>query len=550
MAFDMDIYEFDEKIDLTRYQCWVLGATFYPPPWTPLFTDLWYAYGRYGMQYGPEMMCDVGSHGWDWRIKDGAFYITIDQTSDEEKKAREPMWRERIGAVLDDPWKFWEDLKAELKQAYDHFIPFDVERASDIELNIHFWDVWHFTKRMSEIHFYAMYALGQGNGLFRIVFPELTGIAITDAKFAKLMSGYDNALFQANKGLAALATRAVKLGLKGLFDTSRSEELLSALEKSQAGREWLKEFQEYLKVYGLRMTRQLEIATPTWQEKPSLAITEVKRAMAAGGVDIPEMQRERLVQEREEMEREVLAMVPGEQREWFEKLMRCTQASHFYSEDHAFWCEFLGLSLVRRASMALGKRFARAGIMDQYDDTLYLLHHEIAHAAIIQDRIDLHPVVKRRKEEYEGYLKKVPEMPMIIGDPSKLMGLVAADTVFSVAVAPQVATPEEVGATVVGAAGAPGVVEGIARVIMSDAEIDKIQPGDILVTPFTTPAWTPVFSTIKAVVTDGGGYLAHAAIVGREYGIPAVVGTMEASRKIKTGDKLRVDGNLLRVYVL
>jgi hypothetical protein len=81
--------------------------------------------------------------------------------------------------------------------------------------------------------------------------------------------------------------------------------------------------------------------------------------MVAGGIDIPEMQRERLVREREEMEREILAMVPGEQREWFEKLMRCTQVSHFYSEDHAFWCEFLGLSLVRRASMELGKRFVR-----------------------------------------------------------------------------------------------------------------------------------------------------------------------------------------------
>jgi len=181
---------------------------------------------------------------------------------------------------------------------------------------------------------------------------------------------------------------------------------------------------------------------------------------------------------------------------------------------------------------------------------LYLQHGEILDGAITRQKSNLRQITKKRKQEYGGYLKLTDKMPFFLGDPSVLPELVVADSVFCVVAVPQVARPEEVGATLVGAAGAPGVVEGIARVIMTDEQWDEVQPGEILVSPYTSPTWTPLFGIIKAAVTDGGGYLAHAAIVGREYGIPAVVGTMEATRKIKTGQRIRVDGNLLRVYVL
>ena len=94
--------------------------------------------------------------------------------------------------------------------------------------------------------------------------------------------------------------------------------------------------------------------------------------------------------------------------------------------------------------------------------------------------------------------------------------------------------------------GAAGVVEGVARVITDHMGFSEVQPDDILVAPFTTPAWTPLFSKIKGVVTDSGGMLAHAAICAREYGIPSVVGTVtrgaRATQVIRTGDRVRVNG--------
>lgn len=89
----------------------------------------------------------------------------------------------------------------------------------------------------------------------------------------------------------------------------------------------------------------------------------------------------------------------------------------------------------------------------------------------------------------------------------------------------------------------PGVVEGIARYVVSPAEFDQVQKGEILICKMTNPAWVAVFTKIAGLVTDAGGVLAHPAVVSREFGIPAVVGTSNATQKIKTGDRVRVDGN-------
>ena len=94
-----------------------------------------------------------------------------------------------------------------------------------------------------------------------------------------------------------------------------------------------------------------------------------------------------------------------------------------------------------------------------------------------------------------------------------------------------------------GIAASPGVVEGTARVITSIAELDQVETGEILVCPITAPSWAPVFARIKGAVSDIGGIMSHAAIVSREYGLPAVVGTGFGTKRIKTGQRIRVDAD-------
>jgi pyruvate, water dikinase len=106
----------------------------------------------------------------------------------------------------------------------------------------------------------------------------------------------------------------------------------------------------------------------------------------------------------------------------------------------------------------------------------------------------------------------------------------------------EVADPDTI-TTMKGFAGSPGMVEGRARVCRSVDDIRQLEEGEILVAPTTSPSWAPIFSKIKAVVTDVGGVMSHAAIVCREYGLPAVVGTGHGTKIIKTGMMLRVDGS-------
>jgi pyruvate,water dikinase len=101
-----------------------------------------------------------------------------------------------------------------------------------------------------------------------------------------------------------------------------------------------------------------------------------------------------------------------------------------------------------------------------------------------------------------------------------------------------------------GCAASPGVAEGPARVITSVDQLSAVQSGEILVCPITSPSWAPVFTRIKAAVSDIGGIMCHAAIVSREYGLPAVVGTGFGTKLIKTGNRIRVDGNTGMVTVL
>jgi phosphoenolpyruvate synthase/pyruvate phosphate dikinase len=108
----------------------------------------------------------------------------------------------------------------------------------------------------------------------------------------------------------------------------------------------------------------------------------------------------------------------------------------------------------------------------------------------------------------------------------------------------------ELKADLLGTCGSSGMAEGVARVVLRDEDLPTIQKGDILVAMSTSPAWTPVFSMISGVVVDRGASLSHAAIVGREYGIPVVMNVFTGTQVIKSGQRIRVDGNLGAVYIL
>ncbi|RLA92821.1 MAG: hypothetical protein DRG83_21910, partial [Deltaproteobacteria bacterium] len=387
-----------------------------------------------------------------------------------------------------------------------------------------------------------------GLGFAQSKIQEYAGIHDYDPDYSILVRGVESDLYKANAGIANLAKRALELGLEEEFKLADSE-VLPALEQSDKGRQLAMDIKAFISEHGWRAGRMYEIIEPGWIEDPTLVVKEIKRYIEVGGVHKADEERERMIKEREEKEREVLDKTPPTEREMMRKLINYCRAATYHSENSGYHIEMPRHALMRRCIKECGKRLAQYNVIREPDDVFFLFWDEIASALVPLEKGRFYRVVEERKAEWEYYKTLSDKMPwFLVGGPDEAREMIRLAPEIGVHAGVPIAKPEEVGALLVGAAGAPGVAEGIARVVMFDYEMDKIQPGDILVTPMTSATWTQVFGIIKAVVTDTGGSLSHPAIVAREYGIPAVVGTMDATKKIKTGDRIRVDGNLLRVY--
>jgi rifampicin phosphotransferase len=204
-------------------------------------------------------------------------------------------------------------------------------------------------------------------------------------------------------------------------------------------------------------------------------------------------------------------------------LMQIREDTHFYAT--------MSLPLFRRVSLEFGRRLIEAGVLDQREDVFHLTLGELAG---IDDSLrpasatanELRAAVARRKEKR----KKLESTPLV--DARLFPKSVARGD-----------------AVVTGTPGSPGVAEGTARVVHNDSEFGKLTPGDVLVAPYTNPSWTPLFERAVAVVVDTGSVGSHAAIVAREYGIPAVMGTGEGTRKLRDGDPVKVDGTQGYVFL-
>ncbi len=537
----------DEELDLKNYPVWICEIVHGYPAWTPLYAFMFCELTPYGMQHAAEVLSCPETKGWEWKLHNGYVYVAVIEAKPEEVPSREELFRERIAAFLEGPEAKWILDRERIWGLYGHIQGVDIENVSSCQLRELFWEAWDVFRKVHEIHFYWMYGLYLLDHRFATACQELTGIGPDDPMHAKLRSGFDNTLFQTNKEMWLLGNKAREMGLADLFlNTADGEQLMAELKDSEAGRKWVDAYLEFLKVRGWRCVRMVDWGTPSWIEQPSLGLPDIK-GIIAKETFAPDVERQRLAKEREEAERELLAKVPAEQKGWLGRLLKVAQMSASWTEDHTPFCELAQNAVTRKVVWEVGKRFAGAGIIDEPFDILMLLPWEIRKAIVPLGRVDYRQLARWRKEEWHKALEIEP-LPFL-GQIERLGEVANKDPIVRVVGAPPLVRPE-LKADFYGAGGAPGVAEGNARVIMSESELAQIQPGEILVAPFTAAPWIAAFHVVGGVVTDMGGGMAHAVIMGREFGIPVVAGTLEGTRKIKTGQRIRVDGNNMAVYFL
>ena len=554
-AYDLSFYEFDEENDPKSYGVLLCDVVHGKPPMKPLYIGIgWYWY-YHGIRYGAETLFLPTTHGWDSRFVKGYPYITAIRTTEAEAKAREPLFREKIKPFIEDFDGVWNPLKAGLMETYKKAKESrglkkweDIRKLSNVDLLSFFLDfVYIINRKEGETHFIMLMASYYISGLFQQMWRELFGTeAPIDPNFNKLMAGYESQDVKVVRELWRLSRRAVELGLGDIFKTNDDEGVIQELQRSKAGAQWLGEYKAFLEEHGWRCERMHAYDTPAWIEKPSLGIGRVKMLMTKDVFPL-DAEKGRVIEERKKTEQEVLAKVPEGQREAFKILMGAAQKSGYWSEDHTYFCDFYVGSMGRWIVTEFGRRFAEAGCIDSPEDIHFLHPNEIRKAAIPMGRINLRPYAEPRKKAWEENMRSEP-VPFF-GDISQAQAVLRSDATLSVSTQLPIVR-EELKADLYGAAAAPGVVEGVARVIMSADKLSEIKTGEILVAPGTSASWTVAFSIIKGLITDGGGALSHPVIMARESGIPCVAGCLEGTAKIKTGQKVRVDGNRGVVYIL
>lgn len=364
--------------------------------------------------------------------------------------------------------------------------------------------------------------------------------------------GFDSQPIYAEKALYDLAqwSRAQPELAATLLETP-SAKLVELLAGGRAPRRvaqevwqnWRDRMHGYLDQYG-HTIYNMDFVNPVPADAPAPIMETLKFYLQGRGTN-PYRRQQEATAKREQATRAILARLDPVRAALFRKLLSWAQGIGPVRED-ALAGIGLGWPLLRQLLLELGRRLTQAGAINQPNDIFWLEKPEVEHAAAALDagqaKLDsLAALVEARKMEWRG--RKAATPPQVLPE-TNLWSKLGLDRFM-----PAVAT-EQSGPVIKGIPVGTGKVTATARVLHGPEDFGTMQPGEILVAGITTPAWTPLFVLASGIVTDVGGPMSHSSIVAREYGIPAVLGTGVATKRIHSGQSLRVDGDAGTVTLL
>jgi pyruvate,water dikinase len=306
------------------------------------------------------------------------------------------------------------------------------------------------------------------------------------------------------------------------------DNFLDGLVKFDGGRETQDAIYDYLSKYGMRCAGEIDITRTRWSEKPStlipLILGNIKNfAPNASQRKFEQGRQEALAKEQELLER--LKQLPdGEQKAKETKRMIDLVRNFIGYREYPKYGMVNRYFVYKQALLKEAAQLEKSGVIHEKEDIYYLTFEEF-HEVVRTNKLD-YQIISKRKDEYKLYEKLTPPR-VLTSDGEIITGEYKRENLPAGAIA--------------GLAVSSGVIEGRARVILK-MEDANLEDGDILVTSFTDPSWTPLFVSIKGLVTEVGGLMTHGAVIAREYGLPAVVGVENATKLIKDGQRIRVHG--------
>ena len=520
--------------------------------------------------------------GIDHRVINGYLYISPNSISDPDVIAkRQEHFNERAGHYFENWDEIYGDWKAKAQDCIDRlkalsFKPLpELERAENVfehrgvysshDLLVSYNRLIENMLEMGSYHF-EMLNLGYGAYLTFREFCQHAFPGITDQTITSMVSGIDILLFRPDDELRGLASLAEQSGLGDAFLTGTTpDEILAAIKTASGGAEWIKAFEAAKDPWfwfstGVGYTH----SDPVWMDDLRLPFTGIRGYIEAirRGEDI-RRPLDKILAERARATDEYRALLQDPQdQDAFEGLIELTRKVFPYVEDHNFYVEHWHHSIFWAKVRELGEVFVAHNFFDDREDIFYLHRNEI-HSALYDLLIGWatgteprgvsywRPIVARRRRMRDALAAWAP--PPALGVPPEsitepltvmLWGITQETVAEWLGVDPQGSKALR------GVAASAGKVTAHARVIIDPAQLYDAEPGEILVCRVTAPSWAPIFTRVAAAVSDVGGMMAHTAIISREYGLPAVVGTGFATNLIRTGDLIEVDGTAGTVRIV
>ena len=514
----------------------------------------------WGAQLGAEIVGVPPTRGSVNRLAGTHVYIgTIDVDTEWQVQARAARFGQYVTPILRDFDSYWAMRAGELQSAYDYLDNLDLSAMDPAQVWTAVKDAYAFHRRAWFIHFEVMYVLTANYLAFYALAEE---IGLAGSAVSGFLSGQQTFYSKTDEELWRLAGRARELDVTRPLLHASPADMRAELSSLPHGSTWLAEFDAFLRTYGQRTEETCRIDTPSWIEDPSAPLYAIGAFLSKPtGFDFFAA-RQQAIAERDEQIEAARRSVNGANLTAFNEALASNQAANFawWNEEHNYLIDRRAAIPVRRATLELGARLAADGRIERPQDMFFLFKEELyglmerGATAAGATWADLSAMIPDRRAYFEDWKRRGPELPTMLGTIPDTVPDPIMIEVFGLSgrflEALRGGADRGAVAEIRGFPAAKGVVEGVARVITTVADIHLVQPGDILVCGGTTTEWTPVFGIITACVCDTGGSLTHAAIVSREYGIPCVVGTALATQTIKTGDRVRVDGRAGTVQVL
>ena len=516
-----------------------------PQPISPMYFDIggwWltcdYMFRRFGVPFGK-----------DWVAKTvGEYVMSAVVPRDPKEEAELAPYYNMVMPIYADKFLGWWKSRylPEILRNFEFLDTYDMDSASLPELMILLEDALDIQERHFRLHWVLNLAQFQTSISFQGVFNELIGEKHADLTGRILISDEDRN-WDSVRELWKIKER-VKTSdtLKAAFEHETADGVMKALAASEEGRGLRKAIDEYKFEYGYKSMYTHEYLFTTWRENPT-PIVEALRGYLLQDYDYEKDVRQ-LRKNREAAIAEMWSLFPKEgsqaDRDRLRNSLDLALKMTPLTPDHHFYMDQGTYARVRLVFMAIGRKLVAQGSLDQPDDVMYLRYHELRVFSADPSAIDAKALIKERRKKREAAFASRPRYwagtitHWSLHDEPYKQGLWGWPDIYT----REAEAAQQPRGTIKGLGASSGVAEGAARVVHSAEEFDQVRQGEILVCQMTNPAWVVLFTKIGGLITDAGGALSHPAVVSREFGIPAVVGTTIATQRIKTGQRVRVNG--------